>query len=117
MEEEMKKVADLEAAMQQVAEANTAMVKAIKGFVRNHLSENERDVKVTFRQRINNASCDAIIGLTYDYKEDNVVFNDDGGCDVDEGDMTANELYDICGRLCDVFGDKHKGSAYAFELL
>ncbi len=118
MEEETNKVKGLEAAISQLADANTAMVTAIKCFVRDNMSEGGKNVKVTFREPIEVASCDAIVGFTYDYKNDEVTFADEGGNDeIDVCDMTANELHDVCIKLCDVFGDKRKGSAYAFELV
>lgn len=92
---------EIEKAMIAHAESNNLMCKAIEDYLIYELAEgdNTKHVKVKFSNVIDCATDTPILGLEYRPTEcgGSVYFQDEeGNDDIDDGDLTANELYEVC---------------------
>ena len=104
----------VENAMIALAEANNMMCKAIEDYLIYELAEGDdtKHVKVTFStaNKVDCATSSPILGVEFRPSEGVRFQDEDGNDDIDDGDLTANELYDICNVL--YVG----GNAYEFEV-
>jgi len=96
----------LEKAMIALAQANNLMCKAIENFLIYELAEgdNRKHVKVTFdvKCKVDCATCSPILGIEYrPAVQGGFVYflDEDGNDDIDDSELSANELFDICNVL------------------
>lgn len=94
---------EIEIAMIAHAKSNNLMCKAIENYLIYELAEgdNTKHVKVTFSKanRIDCATNSPILGVEYRPTETGGIVcyqDEDGNDDIDDGGLTANELYEVC---------------------